>query len=58
MREDQPRGKKWRKNDALSIKSKLLVKEIQEHCSATWLIHAAYFCILIWEGKTQFLVGP
>lgn len=57
MREDQLRGKEWRKNNAPSIKSKLLVKGIQESCSAPWLIHAAYFCILIWKGITQFLLG-
>lgn len=59
MREDQLRGKKWGKNDAPSIKSKLLVrvKGIQERYSALWLMHAAYFCILIWEGKTQLLMG-
>lgn len=39
MREDQLRGKKWRKNDALSIKSELLVKGIQEHFSVQALQH-------------------
>jgi len=58
MREDQLRGEERGKNDAPSIKSKLWVKGIQELCSAPWLIHAAYFCILIWEGKTRFLMGP
>ena len=59
MREDQLRGEEQGKNYAPSIKSKLLgrVKGIQERCSAPWLIRAAYFCILIREGTTQFLMG-
>lgn len=59
MREDQLRGKEWRRNNAPSTKSKLLesVKGIQKSYSAPWLIHAAYFCILIWGGITQFLLG-